>query len=59
MYLYIFEDESVGQVNRQPTADDLECVADGILQIIKVSEDGKTFQDLDPDGSLADIDQIK
>jgi len=34
VYLYIFEDGSLKQSQLAPTADDLKCIGDGILQVV-------------------------
>jgi hypothetical protein len=34
MYLYVFEDQSIGFSNELPTAEDLLCVKGGILSVI-------------------------
>lgn len=34
MYLYIFEDGTLKQSQLPPTADDMQCIGDGILQVI-------------------------
>lgn len=34
MYLYIFEDGSLRQAQLPPTNADLECIGDGILQVV-------------------------
>lgn len=34
MYLYIFEDGTLRQSQLAPTSTDMECIGDGILQVI-------------------------
>ncbi len=37
LFLYIFEDGTIKQCQHGPTADDMQCVEDGILQVIEIS----------------------
>lgn len=34
MYLYVFEDGSMKQSQLPPTAEDTQCIEDGILQVL-------------------------
>lgn len=51
MYVYIFEDGTVQQHSEAPTRGDLECIADGLLIVLKC-EDVKNVCE---DGELDDL----
>jgi len=56
MYLYIFEDGEVVQALTAPKQEDLDCVAEGILQVI--TYDGGTFLEVDCDGEMFDVRNV-
>jgi hypothetical protein len=66
MYLYIFEDGSLGQSQQAPTATDMECIGDGVLQVITLV--GGRFVDTNRDSAaqgrvrfddIAEVNQAK
>lgn len=57
MYLYQFDDGTIGQSDTPPTDEDNETIADGILQVIRFV-DGQ-FVDMDEHGRLTPIVSAK
>lgn len=55
MYLYISEDGDLKQCSREPTADDLNGVEEGILNIVIF--DG-AFYSLDENGLPKEIEEV-
>ena len=56
-YLYILEDMSLVKCSQDPTQSDLNAIADGLLQIIKLDASGE-FVEVNEDGTDLEISPI-
>jgi len=46
MFLYIFEDGAIAKTKSPPTSDDLDCIKDGILEVLVVGDDADRIDDV-------------
>jgi hypothetical protein len=53
LFLYIFEDNTLGQSETEPTPDDMDCVRDGLLFVVQY-ENGR-FKELNFGGVYKDV----
>lgn len=53
-YIYLFENGDVGISDTEPTQEDLNCIEDGILRVLR-AENGPVM-DVEPDRSLVKME---